>query len=208
MVVPKMREISERGAKHRKIDAIWRETEMKKSELHGTITPSMFRNPKFYFALMFIMALLGYGLFSATDKAVVRKIVSPEMRTWRNLNVLAEALGRYHFHLGRYPSAYQGGLGALVRVPGPVADPKWNGPYISLLCKDEWGMPFVYEMPKKKGEFPILFSCGPDRKPNTADDILPDPCKFDPGTEWTNGWVSAEQRIPGVVILENEKQAE
>jgi len=205
-----MREISERGSKHRKIDAIWRENEMKKSELHGTITPSMFRNPKFYFALMVIMTFIGYGLFNATDRAVVRKTVSSEARTLKNLNVLAEALGRYHFHLGRYPSAFQGGLGALVRVPGPVADPKWSGPYINLLCNDEWGMPYVYEMPKKRGDLPILFSCGPDRKPNTADDLKPDPAKFDPGTEWTNGWVSAEKRIPGVNILqkEPEKKAE
>jgi hypothetical protein len=63
-------------------------------------------------------------------------------------------------------------------------------------------------MPKKKGELPILFSCGPDRLPNTADDLKPDPAKFDPGTEWTNGWVSAENRVPGVVILENEKKSE
>jgi general secretion pathway protein G len=208
MVVPKMRETSERHAKHRKIDAIWRENEQKKAELHGTITPSMFRNPKFYFALMFILTLLGYGLFSATDKAVERKNVSPEMRALRNLNVLAEGLGRYHFHLGRYPSTRQGGLGALVRVPGPVADPKWNGPYVNLLCKDPWGTPYVYEMPKKSGELPVLFSCGPDRLPNTADDLKPDPAKFDPGTEWTNGWVSASQRMPGVIILENEKKTE
>lgn len=208
MVVPKMRETSERGAKHRKIEAIWRENEIKKSELPGTITPSMFRNPKFYFALMFILTLLGYGLFSATDKAVVRKTVSPEMRALRNLNVLAEALGRYHFHLGRYPSARQGGLGALVRVPGPVADPKWNGPYINLLPKDPWGMPYYYEMPKKQGEWPVLLSCGPDRLPNTVDDLKPELAKFDPGTEWTNGWVSAEKRIPGVIVLENKMKAE
>lgn len=204
MVVPKMRETSERFARHRKIEAIWRENEQKKAELHGVLSPSMFRNPKFYFALMFIMTAIGYALFSATDKAVDRKKTSPELRTLRNLDVLAEALGRYHFHVGRYPSVRQGGLGALVRAPGPIIDPKWKGPYINLLCKDEWGMPYVYEVPKKQGELPTLFSCGPDRVPNTADDLKPDPVKFDPGTAWTNGWVAAEERVPGVKIL-NQK---
>jgi type II secretion system protein G len=201
MVVPKMRETSPRMTRLRKIDAIWRENEQKKAELQGTLPPSMFRNPKFYFGMMIIMTVVGVSLFSATDKAVERKAISEEMRTQKNLNVLAEGLGRYRFHVGRYPTVRQGGLGALVRAPGPVLDPKWKGPYISLLCNDSWGVPFVYEFPREEGVPPTLFSCGPDKLPNTSDDLKPDPGKFDPGTEWTNGWVSAEERIPGVSIL-------
>lgn len=204
MVVPKMRETNERMARNRKIDAIWRENEQKKAELQGVLAPSMFRNPKFYFGMMIFMSIIGLALFTATDKAVERKKASPELRTLRNLDVLAEGLGRYHFHVGRYPTARQGGLGALVRAPGPVIDPKWKGPYINLLCKDAWGTPYFYEMPKREGDVPMLFSCGPDRKPNTADDLKPDPSKFDPGTEWTNGWVSAEERVPGVIILNQQ----
>jgi type II secretion system protein G len=204
MVVPKMRETNERFARRRKIDAIWRENEQKKSELQGVLSPSMFRDPKFYLAIMFIMGLIGYALFNATDTAVERQKASPELRTLRNLDVLAEALGRYRFHVGRYPTVRQGGLGALVRAPGPIIDPKWNGPYINLLGKDAWGMPYVYEFPREEGALPTLFSCGPDRLPNTMDDLKPDPQKFDPGTEWTNGWVSAEERMPGVKILKSD----
>jgi len=162
---------------------------------------SMFRNPKFYFGMMIIMAVIALALFNATDRAVERKTVSAEMRTLRNLNVLAEAIGRYHFHVGRYPSPRYGGLAALVRDPGEKAALNWKGPYISLLCKDAWGVPFVYEPPNKQSELPTLFSCGPDKLPNTDDDLKPDPAKYDPGTVWTNGWVSAEERIPGVSIL-------
>jgi len=201
MVVPKMREVSPRMTRLRKIDAIWRENEQKKAELQGTLPPSMFRNPKFYFGMMIIMAVIALALFTATDRAVERKTLSAEMRTLRNLNVLAEAIGRYHFHVGRYPSPRYGGLAALVRDPGEKAALNWKGPYISLLCKDSWGVPFIYEPPKNQGELPTLFSCGPDKLPNTEDDIKPDAAKYDPGTVWTNGWVSAEERVPGVRVL-------
>ena len=201
MVVPKMRETSPRMTRLRKIDAIWRENEQKKAELQGTVPSSMFRNPKFYFGMMIILAVIALALFNATDKAVERKTVSAEMRTLRNLNVLAEAIGRYHFHVGRYPNPRYGGLAALVRDPGEKAALNWKGPYISLLCKDAWGVPFVYEPPKKQGELPTLFSCGPDKLSNTDDDLKPDSAKYDPGTEWTNGWASAEDRVPGVRVL-------
>lgn len=200
-VVPKMCETSKRMTRLRKIDAIWRENEQKKAELQGVLTPSMFRNPKFYLGLMVIMAIVAVALFHATDKAVVRKNVSAEMRTLKNLDVLAQAIGRYYFHVGSYPSPRYGGLAALVRDPGEKAALNWKGPYINLLCKDAWGVPFSYEPPPKKGDYPTLFSCGPDKLPSTADDLTPDPVRFDPGTEWTNGWVSAEERIPGVKVL-------
>lgn len=201
MVVPKMREPSKRRTRIRKIDAIWYENEQKKAELHGALPTSMFRNPKFYFGMMIIMAVIALSLFQATDKAVERKTVSAEMRTFKNLDVLAQAIGRYHFHVGRYPNPRYGGLAALVRDPGEKTAENWQGPYISLLCKDAWGVPFIYEPPKTDGEMPMLFSCGPDKLPNTADDLKPDPVRFDPGTDWTNGWVAAEERIPGVKII-------
>jgi hypothetical protein len=113
-----------------------------------------------------------------------------------HVDVLAEALGRYHFHVGRYPTAEQG-LAALVRDPG---ERKWLGPYINHLRGDPWDTPFVYE--PQAGTVPLVLSLGPDRLRGTGDDISPDPECFDPGTEWTNGWVSAEQRIPGVNILD------
>lgn len=200
MIVPKMQVSTARRTKQRLIENIWREAERKKAELPGAITPSMFRNPKFYFALMLVLTFIGFALFNATDHAVKRRKYSPELRTLRNLDVLAEGLGRYRFHVGRYPNA-RNGLGALVRDPGAKVALKWNGPYISLLCNDAWGTPFVYIPPKQEDQLPTLFSCGADRLPNTADDLKPDTARFDPGTEWTNGWLSAQERLPGVTIL-------
>ncbi len=197
MLVPRMRESTPRVRKKRAIEAIWRENERKKAELHAPFSPASLHNPKFYFGMVVILAVLGGAMFRATDRAVDRRREpSPYTRAMRHVDVLAEALGRYRFHTGVFPSDEQG-LAALVRTPGV---PLWRGPYINLFRSDPWDTPFVYHAPTNGG-FPALYSCGPDRTPGTADDLYPDPARFDPGTAWTNGWVSAGQRIPGVRIL-------
>ena len=202
MVVPKMREPNPRTVRHRVIENIWRETEQKKAQLQGVITPKMLRNPMFYFGLILVLTLIGVALINKTDNAVVRTNFSPELFTLRNVDVLAEALGRYRFHTGSYPTTQQG-LQALVRDPRPRA-PGWDGPYISHLPNDFWGTPFAYEPPAEEGGLPTLFSCGPDGLPGTPDDLRPDPERFDPGTEWTTGWSRAADRLPGVNILKPE----
>lgn len=181
--------------RRRALNRIAREYEQKKAELQGAVPPTLFRNPRFYLGVIAVLALIGGSLFTATDRAVQKREVSPPMRTLRHLDVLAEALGRYRFHVGSYPTPAQG-LAALVRDPHV---PKWDGPYINLLRKDPWETPFVYAPPTNG--LPILFSCGPDKKPGTPDDLHPDPARFEPGTEWTNGWVSAEKRLIGVTVL-------
>lgn len=194
MRVPEQNLTERRRASRRAIERIAREYERKKAELH-TVPAGLLRNPRFYFGAVAVFVILGGALFNATDHAVRSIAITPEMRAARNVDVLAEALGRYRFHTGGYPSREQG-LAALVRDPGV---PKWDGPYISFLRGDPWETPFVYE-PATNAP-PTLFSCGPDKRAGTADDIRPDPGRFDPGTAWTNGWVSAEQRLHGVSIL-------
>ena len=195
MVVPAMRETSVRMARKRKIDHIWRECERQMSELHGAVTPGLWRNPKVYFGVVLVLAVIGGVVFQATDRAVQRKAEPPHLRAMRHVDVLAEALGRYRFHIGTYPDAAQG-LAALVRDPQVAA---WDGPYINQLRKDPWGTPYGYE-PATNGP-PEVFSCGADRLRGTPDDVRPDPARFDPGTDWTNGWVSARERLPGVTVL-------
>ena len=195
MRVPEQNLTERRRAKRRAIDRIAREFERKKAELHGEVPQTLFRNPRFYLGVIGVFVLLGGALFNATDHAVRSIAITPEMRAIRNLDVLAEALGRYRFHTGQFPDRKQG-LAALVRDPHV---PKWDGPYISFLRKDPWDTPFVYD-PGTNG-LPVLCSCGPDNKPGTADDLFPDPGRYEPGTAWTNGWVSADKRLHGVRIL-------
>lgn len=196
MVVPKMREPNARVARRRTLENIRRECEQKKAELGFALSPSLFRNPKLYFGIIVILAVVGLLLLNATDTAVKRRQESSVMRALRQVDTLAVALGRYRFHTGAFPTAEQG-LAALVRDPHV---PKWDGPYISLLRSDPWGTPYAYA-PPADGGLPALSSCGPDRQAGSPDDLRPDPARFEPGTEWTNGWVSADQRLPGVRVL-------
>ena len=197
MVIPAMKETGERVARKRKIENIWRETERQKAALHVPAGGGVWRTPQLYLGVIVVLAVLGGAIFKATDSAVQRKAESPHLLAMGNIDALAEALGRYRFHVGDYPSAEQG-LFALIRDPQTA---KWNGPYVNQIRKDPWNMPFVYEPPTDNGALPLLLSCGPDRARGTADDIRPDPARFDPGTEWTNGWLSVRERLPGVMIL-------
>jgi general secretion pathway protein G len=59
---------------------------------------------------------------------------------------------------------------------GSGANSNWKGPYLNTekLPKDPWGTAYRYEFPgqnNKLGE-PDIWSLGPDRKDNTADDIV------------------------------------
>jgi general secretion pathway protein G len=54
-------------------------------------------------------------------------------------------------------------------------DPKWKGPYLkssTQIPADSWGTPIQYVFPSQEDPSrPEIRSMGPDRQPNTADDI-------------------------------------
>ena len=87
---------------------------------------------------------------------------------------LRAPLTAYRIDLGDYPSTAEG-LQALVSVPASKAD-RWRGPYPEWpggrVPTDPWGEPYVYRYPgvKNSGGYD-LFSKGPDRQEDTADDI-------------------------------------
>ncbi len=80
----------------------------------------------------------------------------------------------YRRDLGDYPSTAEG-LQALVTPPSSRAE-RWQGPYLEAkggkLPLDPWGEPYAYRYPgtKNVGGYDI-FSKGPDRQPDTADDV-------------------------------------
>ena len=83
-------------------------------------------------------------------------------------------LTNYRIDLGDYPSTTEG-LAALVSAPSNVIE-KWHGPYIDVtggkLPTDPWGQPYEYRYPgvKNSGKYD-LYSKGPDKTADTADDI-------------------------------------
>lgn len=77
---------------------------------------------------------------------------------------------RYRIDVGDFPSTTEG-LEALVSAPSGKAD-KWKGPYLEKLPVDPWNEPYGYRFPGTKNKTGYdVFSKGPDKTPDTADDI-------------------------------------
>ena len=88
-----------------------------------------------------------------------------------------DELGRLHTALqwfrqtsNRFPTAEEG-LEVLARSRAPG----WQATFVSDVPNDLWGTPFQYW---SSNDTVHLLSCGPDRKPGTADDL------FSPGPDY------------------------
>ena len=79
-------------------------------------------------------------------------------------------LMQYEAMNGFYPTTEQG-LQALVTQPESEPRPqRWRQSF-DKLPKDPWGTPYIYRCPGiKRPDKYDLFSAGPDRQPDTADD--------------------------------------
>ena len=153
-------------------------------------------SPRVLFGFILILGVVGILLMRKAEPVRRSPRELPHQVALRQLDTLATALGRYRFHVGDFPPDTPG-LRALLDNPGVKG---WNGPYINQLLPDPWRTPYAYR--HATNAVPALFSCGPDRQPATPDDLRPDPAAFDPGTEWTNGWVSAIYRRSVLMVKE------
>jgi len=104
-------------------------------------------------------------IFGQSQEAVARIFVRDSLKT---------SLVRYRMDLGDYPSTAEG-LNALIASTAGNAD-RWKGPYMDAiggkLPLDPWGQPYEYRYPgtKNAGGYD-LYSRGPDKTADTADDI-------------------------------------
>lgn len=78
-----------------------------------------------------------------------------------------QAITQYQLHVGQVPSS----LDALVELPPDIPNQaKWQGPYIDkMIPADPWDQPYQYET--LNAEQFRVYSAGPDRTPQTEDDI-------------------------------------
>ena len=199
----------------RKIKQIYREMEAQKREL-GLKAPAIKRGPVFYFVVLMVLLMVGGALVQAAGKGGGKKMRDGKIvRAEQSVAALAEALGRFKFHCGAYPTA-EDGLEALVQKQSRHAG--WVGPYISspnftpTLLPDPWKRAYVYE---PTNEPPVVLSLGPDGVRGTADDIAPDPAIFAKpfrDTTWTNDWVPFHRRgyyiVPSKRMTNDERRAE
>lgn len=104
-------------------------------------------------------------IFGQSQEAVAKIFVRDTLKT---------PLVRYRIDTGDYPATNEG-LAALLAAPASAGE-KWRGPYMDNIGGkaplDPWGQPYEYRYPgtKNVGGYD-LFSKGPDKTPETADDI-------------------------------------
>ena len=187
--------------RNRKIKAIYREMEAKKREL-GLKAPAIRRGPVFYLVVLMVLLTVGAALVQVAGKGGGKKMRDGNIvRTESSVAALAEALGRFKFHCGAYPTAEEG-LKALEDKFSTHAG--WIGPYVDKINPDPWKRPYVYE---PTNDPPVVLSLGPDGKRGTADDIAPAPELFSKpftDTSWTNNWVYFRRR--GIVVVPTQAE--
>jgi len=99
------------------------------------------------------------------------------------IGMFKAALERYALDMKDFPTTEQG-LTALVEEPTDTEDAVdstgssssgWDGSYLTSadLPKDPWGNDYQYEYPptRGKGDYPDIWSFGPDGEDDTEDDI-------------------------------------
>ena len=194
----------------RKIKQIYREMEAKKREL-GLRAPALKKGPVFYLVVLVVLMLLGGALIQMSGKADAIGLGGRKLRAGRpvmaqkSVDAVAEALGRFKFHTGVYPTVDEGGIEALAVKHSNHAG--WIGPYLhkdnpyKRIAIDPWKRPYVYEPPAATNGLPTVLCLGADGVRGTADDIAPDPALFTKAfrdTTWTNDWVPFHLR--GIIV--------
>ena len=186
----------DRAARRRRLERMAFDAERRLAELGHGPNARVLYSPRVLFGFLLVFAVVGSLLVRKAQPVRRTRPELPHQIALRQLDTVATALGRYRFHVGDFPPDTPG-LRALLDNPGVKG---WNGPYINQLLPDPWRTPYAYR--HATNAVPVLFSCGPDGQPATPDDLRPDPAAFDPGTDWTNGWVSAIYRRSIIVVKE------
>lgn len=189
---------AERAARRRRRLAIRREAQDRIADIGGAPSGKALHSPRVIGGAVFMLVVIGALLVRRVSRVVEDGRPYPHYSAIKSLNNLATALGRYRFHVGAYPSAEQG-LKALIEDPGVEG---WNGPYIIQLKSDPWDTPYCYAVDASGNA--DVFTAGPDHVPGTPDDLRPESESYDPGTDWTNGWLKVKDRLPRLETLGRE----
>ncbi len=163
------RSAEERREARRKIDAIRRDAERQRLEALR-IDAKAFHSPKVLLAILMGMSVVAVALMLLMGRPQPEKPdITPlnQRRARKSVATIALAMTLHRVHTGAWPQQRLG-LFALAKDYGT---PGWKGPYINWAYKDPWGTHYVYRMPQSPFEAPTLFSCGPDKLPDTNDDI-------------------------------------
>jgi len=117
--------------------------------------------------VMIIALLAGAAIFAMKDQFGV----AGDAKAKGDINGLKTALMMYRARNGFYPTTEQG-LKALVSKPDSEPRPRNWVPSFNEMPRDAWQSEYIFEYPAKRSKDEYdLYSPGPDRKPNTPDDL-------------------------------------
>ncbi len=116
-----------------------------------------------------IAVLVGSAIFLLGNQVDIAKV----QRIDSDAQAITTALKTYEMMNYSMPTTAQG-LEALVTRPAVEPVPKRWTQYMTAVPIDPWGTPYRYANPGKKNPTSFdIYSCGPDRQPDTADDKWP-----------------------------------
>jgi general secretion pathway protein G len=122
--------------------------------------------------IMIVMVIIAM-LAALVGPRVMGALGSSKVKATKiQIETLSNAVEAFHLDTGRFPTQQEG---LVVLVDNPAAAPikNWHGPYLkkNRIPPDEWGNPFVYEIPSKNKMPFDIYSLGADGKPGgTGDD--------------------------------------
>ena len=118
--------------------------------------------------VMIIGLLLGTAIYKLRGNVEVSRIVAVQS----SLQSMRTQIKLYESLAGAPPTTDQG-LNALVSQPGGEPRPARWTQLMESIPKDPWGKDFIYLSPGRRNPNGFdLYSSGPDRLPDTADDIV------------------------------------
>ena len=121
--------------------------------------------------IMMVVAIIALLLGAAIYKFSPSFDIARETKVRSDILAYKTSLLTYSSLNGFYPTTEQG-LQALVVKPESDPVPASWRPVMDDLQKDPWESEYVYRCPGLKNPNRYdMFSAGPDRKPDTADDI-------------------------------------
>ena len=121
--------------------------------------------------VLLVLAILGVIMSMVVPRVLGRQQHANADATRLSIRGVEQSLKLYALdHGGTFPPSGDG-LSILQEAPSQ-RDPRWRGPYLDQSPLDAWGSPLSYEFPGRRNPKSYdIQSPGPDRVPNTDDDI-------------------------------------
>jgi len=119
---------------------------------------------------MLVVAIIGVLLSVAIYKMAPALDVAKGTKTKADIQMIRTMLLSYSGSNGFYPTTEQGLKALVVRPDSEPAPMSWRR-LMEDVPKDAWGTEYIYRNPGLRNSSGYdLYSAGPDRKPDTADD--------------------------------------